>query len=254
MRYRRFSSRLGHASPAKQWNRCLEMIENEEWVWVIPDDDWVSPNSVEEFYGALDSDREGVVNVFTIPLEVVDEKDRVVREAHINAAFQDNYEFYLRQLKGESTGSSLGENIFRRKNLLDSGGFPEFPKAWGSDHAAILRASSGGKISCLSCARFRFRQSGLNISSRSDDGHVKMRARVIFAQWLKDNEGLFAQELGATFFQYVYWKGEYYAVHEWEFSWRLLLELIRLRRVCTGSLNPIPLLKLFANRKCSSIC
>lgn len=249
IRYRHYPDNLGHICPTRQWNRCLALVGDEDWVWMLPDDDLVSDNCIEEFYKALPEVQEGAINVLTIPATIVNADGRSISQLIINPRIQTNYQFYLRQLKGEATGSSLGENIFRRSALLDAGGFISFPRAWGSDHATILRTSANSHIYCLQNSRFGFRQSGINISSIRTDGDEKMAARLKFLDWLKDNEDIFSRKPDPDFYCYFYWKAEHYLLHEWKDSWRMYRLLLQLRRKAIGSGNPLWLLRLIITKR-----
>lgn len=242
--YKIYDERLGHICPAKHWNRCVNMVSDEEWLWILPDDDLPSQNCVAEFYRALEDGKLENVNVVRIPLNVIDRHGHIIKKSSSNPLYENNYEFYSRLLHGQ-TESSLGDNIFRRSALEKAGGFVDFPRGWGSDHATVLKAASGGLIYCMQNASFGFRMSGENISSDRTDGAEKMAARVLFAKWLKANENIFPQKPDLDFYRRFYWKGEYYALHEWDFSPKLFEQLLRLRHVCTGSSNPLPLAKLF---------
>ncbi len=246
--YRRFSQRLGNVSLTRQWERCLKLAGQEEWLWFIPDDDLPSPGCVEAFYAALQSEVISRVKVFRLPLNIIDGAGTLIKPAGEYPLFEDNYQFYLRQLRGIGNGSSLGDNIFRRSAFENCGGFVDFPKAWGSDHATILHASSGGLIYCLKDAPMSFRMSGVNISSDVTDGQVKMNAKIAFANWLKSHEHIFPDKPDEVFYRYIYWKGEHYAMYEWEFSAEIWLGLYRLRRICIRSANPLPLLLLMMKR------
>lgn len=241
--YFRFNDRLGHVHLTQQWQRCLHLIKNEKWVWVLPDDDLPSLNVVEEFYTSLAQINKNKINVIRLPMQTINEKGNIIGKIGINPVTESNYEFYSRLVRGE-TASSLGDNIFRRSALESSGGFIEFPKAWGSDHATILNVASGGNIYCLQNTSLGFRMSGENISSNRKDGHIKMAARVQFARWLKANESIFLTHPSVEFYKHFYWKGEHYALHEFSFSFKLCLELYRLRKVCTPSLPLPPFIKL----------
>lgn len=247
--YHRFSSRLGGVSLASHWNRCLDLTQGEPWIWIIPDDDLPAPNCVAEFMAALREGRAEGVNVFTFPARVIDSTGHITSEGVPLHAPVRNYDFYLKQLKGEMQGSSLGENIFRREALVGRGGFVELPKGWGSDHATILRASAGSLIAPLNRAWFGFRQSGDNISSQRDDGAEKMRARVLFARWLRENAALLSSPPSTEFYRYFYWKGEYYALHQWKFSAALFWHLLRLRWVCLRSANALAVARLFLTKR-----
>ena len=86
--------------------------------------------------------------------------------------------------------------------------------------------------------------SGENISSDTSDGIVKMKARIQFVKWLKENEHLFSQKPAEDFYKFFYWKGEYYVLNEWKFSLALFQELYKLRKICFESSSILPLVKV----------
>jgi len=242
--YKKFEQNMGGMSLTKQWDRCVELIEDEEWVWVLPDDDVPSENCVEEFYKAQAEVKKHDIKVFRFPIKIIDENGELISDTQYDdPIIENNYEFYSRIIRGTAS-SSLGDNIFNRKSLVQTGGFVSFPKAWGSDHATVLNASVGGTLCCLNKASLSFRMSGENISSDKSDGLIKLQARIQFAQWLKSNEQIFPQKPDNDFYRYFYWKGEYYVLHEWDFSIPLLKALYELRKICFDSSNVLPLMKV----------
>ena len=242
--YKRFDKNLGSISLAKQWERCLGMVGDEEWVWVLPDDDVPSSNVVEAFYIALSEVEIYNIKVFRLPLKFIDGKNMPMpSQTYSDPQVENNLDFYMRLLKGE-TDSTLGDNIFHKETLEKSGGFVDFPKAWGSDHATVLNVSAGGNLYLLENTFLSFRMSGENISSDMSDGVEKLKSRIAFAKWLKTNEHIFPKKPDSTFWKFFYWKGEYYVLNEWKFSLNLWKELYTLRKMCFYSSNILPLLKI----------
>ena len=242
--YTKFESNLGGISLTKQWDRTAYLNEGEEWLWVLPDDDIPSPNCVEEFYKALPKAKKYNVKLFRMSLNFIDGDGMITAEfEHNDPTIEDNLAFYNRVIRGEAS-SSLGDNIFHRQSFEDSGGFVEFPKAWGADHATVLNVATGGTLYFMENASLSFRMSGENISSDSSDGVTKMRSRIQFVKWLKDNEDIFPRKPDSEFYKYFYWKGEYYFSNEWEFSFSLLNELYMLRKTCFDSSSILPILKI----------
>ncbi len=244
--YVRFSTQMGHLSLTKQWERCLELTKGEPWIWFLPDDDIPSENAVEEFYRALHKAERHRIKVFRLPLEITDEQGVVLQRAMPSPEIESNYQFYSRLVRGR-TMSSLGDNIFRRKAFEESGGFVEFPKGWGSDHATILRVAANGSLYCLANARLSFRMSGKNISCDRSDGLTKISARLDFVRWLKGNEWIFTDAPDREFYKLFYRKGEYYLVHAWPFDFRIWRKLYQLSILCNQSYNPFPVVKIFAH-------
>lgn len=233
--YYRFASRMGNACLAGQWNRCLKLCKSEQWVWVIPDDDFPSKNCISAFRSACRQGELNLARVAVIPLAIVDAEDNLLLEPRFTGdnSEEDNYTFYIRQLAGDAQGSSLGENIFHKASLLESGGFVPFPKGWGSDHATINLVSAGNSIRWLSSARFYFRQSGENISSQLNDAAIKMHAKLLYAMWLKKNQFMmFGHRDMKLFYRLIYLKGEHYYVYIWRFSFASFCSLVGLRFLC----------------------
>lgn len=246
--YKKFEKNLGGENLVAQWHRCLEMVQNEEWVWVLPDDDIPSNNVVEEFYKGLDVQEKYQIKVFRFPISIIDENSNIINDLTFNdPLIETNLDFYQRIVRGK-TGASLGDNIFHKESLLSQGGFVTFPKAWGSDHATILQVASKGNIYFLLQAKLYFRMSGNNISSDTSDGVIKMESRIQFAKWLKKNEYIFPKKPDIYFYKYFYWKGEHYLLDEWKFSLLLFIKLYHLRKVCLNSRNILPVIKVFLRR------
>ena len=215
----------------------------------MPDDDLPSPNCVEQFYLVLEKVEKHHIKVFKIPLEIIDNDALVFNETRETAPeIENNYEFYSRVVRGKAT-SSLGDNIFNRRAFVGSGGFVEFPKAWGSDHATVLRASSGGMIYFLRDAKYGFRMSSENISSNINDGYEKIIARIMLAKWLKNNESIFPVKPSKEFYYNFARKQDYYFVYIWGFNLRAWVKLYYLRIICLNSFNPLPVLMLLI-KKC----
>ena len=107
------------------------------------------------------------------------------------------------------------------------------PKAWGSDHATTLAVASGGPIVTAGYAWLAFRMSGYNISSRLDDAHEKLRARLIFARWLREKSiSWYGAEVSCDIMQWFYLKGEYYVTQVWPFDNDTAVGLFELAEIC----------------------
>ena len=116
--YKRFDERLGHISLTSQWDRCVEMVHDEEWVWVLPDDDVPSSNVVEEFYKAMQLQNEYNIKVFRFPLSIIDQKGRVISEIdNKDPVVETNLDFYQRVVRGKAT-ASLGEYFHFLRGLV----------------------------------------------------------------------------------------------------------------------------------------
>ena len=53
IQYQYFEYNLGSTSLVKQWERCFGLTKEEEWLWLLPDDDYADPECVDLFYNHL---------------------------------------------------------------------------------------------------------------------------------------------------------------------------------------------------------
>lgn len=55
--YKRFDTNLGGKDLVAQWERCIEMTKDEEYIWLFSDDDTMDPECVASFYKVLSENR-----------------------------------------------------------------------------------------------------------------------------------------------------------------------------------------------------
>lgn len=236
--YKRFDENYGHFSPARHWNRCLTEVALEEWVCFLPDDDVPTRNFVAAFYHGISTLKD--IDIFCMPSMIFTSDDPpsldLNHELSCSALSVDD--FYMKQLKGEAHGSSLGDNFFRLTRLLEVGGFREFPKAISSDHAAILEVAGDKDIGVLRGAVLWFRMSGLNISSKVDDSLIKLAARKAFLELLISKNTFAVLNTGDDFRKYFNWKTEFYVLNVWPVSFSTFLQFLKLRVLTIGFSRP----------------
>lgn len=51
--YRRFEVNFGGHDLVAQWNRCIQLTQNEPWLWLFSDDDIMGPRCVEYFFNTI---------------------------------------------------------------------------------------------------------------------------------------------------------------------------------------------------------
>jgi len=190
--YKRFESNLGSMSLTKQWERCLELVNNEEWVVVFGDDDCVSENFVEAFYKHLTQINQLKIDVVRYASVVINAFGEQISKIHEHPKLEISTDFLMRKLQG-GTRSSLSEFIFK-KNVLENKKFKNFPFAWYSDYLAVLECSNFGNMYTINEALVSFRLSGLNITSKQDDLTLKNIATFYFYYYLLVKKHVFFNE------------------------------------------------------------
>lgn len=187
--YKRFENNLGSISLVNQWQRCLDMVQNEEWVMILCDDDVLSENCVAEFYTSLYEINQHNINVIRYATVVINEKHDRISKIHEHPKFEKSSDFLMRKIKG-GTRSSLSEFIFRKKVLLDIK-FKELPLAWYSDYLAVLECTYFQYMYTINNALVFFRLSELNITGRTDDALPKNIATFNYYYYLLNEKSSF---------------------------------------------------------------
>ena len=188
-KYKRFDTNVGSTSLVRQWHRCLDLAQNEEWVMVLCDDDVLGENVVAEFYAAIDEVNQQDINVIRYATVVIDQHSERISKIHEHPKLETSTDFLMRKIKG-GTRSSLSEFVFRKKVLLDIK-FKELPLAWYSDYLAVLECTFFSYIYTINNALVFFRLSEINITAKKDDLLPKNIATFHYYYYLLNEKGAF---------------------------------------------------------------
>ena len=180
-KYHRFETNLGGTSLSKQWERCIAMSSNEEWIMILGDDDWLSDNVVEEFYKNLNSIK-NKYNVIRFATKLFFSNKQEYSNTYHHPVEEKYAETYLKKLKG-TTRSSLSENIFKRK-MYTKHGFHNYPLAWNSDDRAWYDFSESKPIFTINEAIVYVSVSEGSISGMDTNLEIKNRSQVLFYSYL----------------------------------------------------------------------
>lgn len=192
--YHRFENNLGGTSLVQQWNRCLDLVQNETWIQILGDDDTLAPNVVASFYENLPEIKDVNCSVIRFATQVIDGKGNSKSAIYQHPKLELATDFLIRKFKG-GTRSSLSEYIFK-KEKVDTIQFKDFPLAWYSDLLAVVEFAEFKTIYTINTAVVSFRMSGKNITSKSDDLLIKNHATFSFYYCLLKSYGRsFSSEL-----------------------------------------------------------
>lgn len=181
--YQRFEKNLGGKDLVAHWNRCIDMIQNEEWIWLFSDDDLMEHNCVELFYKHIEKHKEDSLLHFN--LQIINEKGINIFKVK---KFESHYSTseYFAKVINHKVYSCAVEYIFKKKNFEEAKRFEPFDLAWSSDTATWMKLSLYGGIKTIEGAVVKWRLSNLNISSMSDDKSIVLRkaeASVKYIKW-----------------------------------------------------------------------
>lgn len=179
--YFRNEKNIGGHDLVGQWNKCLSYAEGE-YVILATDDDLYAPEFLKAFVPLIWEYPS--VDIFRARVLQVNSNNEILAIDRCYKQYLSSVEFYYHMLHGMKGG--IPQYIFRREALVNKGGFVNFPKAWASDDATALMMSGNGVVTSQEHL-VRFRNSGINISSDSSLGTEKTKARLMFAEWLRNN-------------------------------------------------------------------
>lgn len=164
--YRKFDENLGNKSLVKQWERCIDLIKNEEWIAILGDDDVYENDVVEKFYDSLEEIRKENTTVVRFATYVINENNEIISKLFQHPVKEKAVDFLIRKFKG-GTRSTLSEYFFKTA-IVKKIRFKEFPLAWSSDTLAVVEFSGNNYIYTINNAVVHFRISDKNITGQED--------------------------------------------------------------------------------------
>lgn len=190
LKYKRFEDNLGAISLTQQWERCIALSTDEEWIIILGDDDYFSLNLIESFYQHKTVFSEKVNVVRFAKQNIFDDQDRMVPTQY-NPEFETVANFYYRRITGHTT-STLSEYVFTRKSY-DKFGFYNYPLAWQSDNRAWFEFSDNKPIYSINDAVVFVIRSTQSITGSNIYSEEKREANLSFYNYLiKEKLNLFS--------------------------------------------------------------
>jgi hypothetical protein len=183
--YHRFENNLGGISLTKQWERCIALSGNEEWIMILGDDDELGKNVVNSFYENLVEIEEETISVVRLSTSKINEFGNSISTIYRHPKVENSVNFLFNK-----TRSSLSEYIFRKSQVLEIG-FKNFPLAWFSDVLAVLEFSDFKNIFSINEAVIYIRISELSISGSHVNKKLKLKAKFDFYYYLLNDKFYF---------------------------------------------------------------
>ena len=184
--YRRFEVNFGGHDLVAQWNRCIQLTQNEPWLWLFSDDDIMGPRCVEYFFNTIAIDN-GAFDIYHFDVKIVDCENQIVRIPTVYPSVIDSETFYRRKASAR-LDSFVVEYIFLRDIYNCTGGFQHFDLAWGSDVATWVKIGADKGIKTISGDYVYWRKSKKNITPNMDNKMVlrKLTADIEFTHWINE--------------------------------------------------------------------
>jgi hypothetical protein len=176
--YHRFEDNIGGVSLTQQWDRCIALSGNEEWIQILGDDDILGENVVSSFYDNLIEIEEENIAVVRLSTRKINELGNSISTVYKHPKIENSVEFLFNKIR-----SSLSEYIFRKSQVLGIG-FKNFPLAWFSDVLAVLEFSDFKNIFSINEAVVYIRISELSISGSQNNLKIKIKSKFYFYFYL----------------------------------------------------------------------
>jgi len=183
--YKKFEENLGGTSLTGQWDRCIEMVQEEKWLMILGDDDMLDSSVVNAFYKHLDVFKKKS-KVVRFASKIITEKTKNTSDIFEHPVWEKAEDAYFRKYRG-LTRSSLSEYIYEKETYLKHGFYP-YPLAWHSDDKAWLEFSENTPIYTINEAVVLVRNSSINISGRTDNEDLKNQATIKFYKYIISNK------------------------------------------------------------------
>jgi glycosyltransferase involved in cell wall biosynthesis len=95
LKYEKFNENLGHKSLVKHWERCLSLVNNEEWVTILGDDDVYEPKVIEFFYKNIEKISEGEIDVIRYATKKIDENGDTISSVYYHPTIESSLDFFF---------------------------------------------------------------------------------------------------------------------------------------------------------------
>lgn len=177
---------IGGHDLVAQWNYCITYAKGD-YLILASDDDVYHSDYLEKMDVLINKYPE--VDIFRPRVQCVDSDGKPVNgdtnvEDKLTCEYLSQMDLVYLRCKGDVL-SGIPYYIFKRLALLEKGGFLNFPAAWFSDDATIIRLAQNGLVSHGDIL-FSFRMSGQNISSVLNNYQMlskKLLATELFYRW-----------------------------------------------------------------------
>lgn len=175
--YKRFQENLGGISLTKQWERCIAMTQEEEWIIILGDDDMLGETVVASWYEnySVFNKKSNVVRFAT---KVIDGNSQFISNIFEHPIWEKAFESFYRKYTGK-TRSSLSEYIFTRETYIKYK-FYNYPLGWHSDDRAWIEFSENQPIYTINESVVFIRVSDESISGKTDNEQLKKQATIQF--------------------------------------------------------------------------
>lgn len=186
IKYTKFSNNIGAKNLVHQWQRSIELSNEEPWIWLFSDDDIMEPNCVDNFYKTL-TEKKNRFNVYRFNVNVIDDNDNIIQTNPEGPEEESSEQMAYYLLNGKRS-NSMPDHVFSRKIYNETGGLVFTDYAQGADWATSILFSAKKGICVIKNSHVYWRYSGNNISSTAfQNKNEKILGHLQFIKWILAN-------------------------------------------------------------------
>lgn len=190
--YHRFKTNIGAVSLTQQWERCIAMMQGEEWFMILGDDDVLTENIVLKFHQNQYNFNQVGTNVVRFNYRQIDSDGNFTSKIYNTDNLIDPVFNLIEKLKN-NLFTSLSQYVFR-KIAFEKYGFVDIPLAWSSDDLAVFQIAESYPIYSINEV-ILIRISEINISGNSKLNKQKNEALMIFFPLLLEKHKFNREEM-----------------------------------------------------------
>lgn len=151
---------VGANDPGENWNICLKYAKGD-FFCLLCDDDTYEPTFIEEMLNL--SEQYPDCNVFHSNVKVMNMQNKIIQEFPKFPSWESCSDYIINRSKGLRK-QTISEWLYRRKPIVNLGGYENLPLAWGSDYLTIMKFAINGGIASTDKQLVAFRRSNENIT------------------------------------------------------------------------------------------
>jgi glycosyltransferase involved in cell wall biosynthesis len=173
---------IGGKDLIENWNQCLNYAQGE-YVILASDDDIYKPTFLKEINDLILKYPE--CNVIRSRVQRINSVGKVTNMDCLYPEYMSQAEFIYYWAKGMI--KCISNYVFKRDYFVNHGNFINFPLAWFSDDATVIKMSGNG-IASTKNVLFEFRSSDINISMINNKQSLKIKLISVdlFNRWIYD--------------------------------------------------------------------
>lgn len=182
--YHRFNENLGGKDLVSQWDRCINMTQGEDWIWLFSDDDTMENTCVEEFYSVLKDYSDARI------MRYKKKFCNIVQGTSFSSTYKKGFsyfsDFVLDGLDLTGNHVTMPEFLFHR-SLYKKYGIINVPLAWGSDKITYLQYvfDSGIIYNLSACVEYRYSDRNISANKEQEQKKIKFKGRIDTIKWHK---------------------------------------------------------------------